>query len=36
MRSDLKWHAYEPAAVHRTLMSALTVIDIDEYGCFFG
>lgn len=36
MRGDLKWHAYEPSAVHRTLRDALAAVDADKYGCFFG
>jgi hypothetical protein len=36
MRRDLKWHAYEPGEVHHTLLEALTIVDRDAYGCFFG
>ena len=36
MRSDLKWHGYEPNAVVRSLEAFLAVVDRDEYCCFFG
>jgi hypothetical protein len=36
MRRDLKWHSYEPRPTHRSLKSALEVVDADEYCCFFG
>ncbi|MGE0315388.1 MAG: DUF3024 domain-containing protein [Lautropia sp.] len=36
MRGDLKWHAYDPAPIHRSLASALQVVDEDVYCCFFG
>ena len=36
MRSDLKWHSYEPNAVVRSLDAFLAVVDRDEYCCFFG
>ena len=36
MRSDLKWHAYEPSPTHKSLRAALRVVDADAYGCFFG
>ena len=36
MRSDLKWHLYEPDARFKTLLAALVVVDTDPYGCFFG
>lgn len=36
MRRDLKWHAYEPSHAHKTLLSALKVVDTDALCCFFG
>lgn len=36
MRSDLKWHLYEPDSKFRTLLAALTVIHSDPHCCFFG
>jgi len=36
MRRDLKWHAYEPGAEHRSLHDALAVVDADAHCCFFG
>ena len=36
MRGDLKWYGYEPSEVHKSLRSALHVVDADAYGCFFG
>ena len=36
MRSDMKWYAYEPSEVHKSVRSALHVISADAYGCFFG
>jgi len=36
MRSDLKWHSYQPSELHKSLRSALHVVDADAYGCFFG
>ena len=36
MRRDLKWHSYEPDAVHKSLMAALAVVNSDAYCCFFG
>jgi hypothetical protein len=36
MRSDLKWHGYEPNAQVRSLAEFLAVVDADEYCCFFG
>jgi hypothetical protein len=35
-RQDLKWHLYEPSAIHKSLRSALHVVVADAYGCFFG
>ena len=36
MRQTGKWHLYEPDQAKRKLKDALTVIDTDQYGCFFG
>jgi hypothetical protein len=36
MRSDLKWHAYQPDHVHHTLQSALETVAVDACCCFFG
>jgi Protein of unknown function (DUF3024) len=36
MRQDLKWHTYEPSAIHSSLKSALAVVNTDAYCCFFG
>jgi hypothetical protein len=35
LRSDLKWHAYEPGA-YGSLQDALAVVDEDAHCCFFG
>jgi Protein of unknown function (DUF3024) len=36
LRSDLKWHRYEPSGEVRSLAQVLAVVDRDEFGCFFG
>ena len=36
MRSDLKWHGYEPAATVKSIDEFLAVVDADQYCCFFG
>ena len=36
MRRDLKWHGYEPNSTVRSLEAFLSVVDRDEYCCFFG
>lgn len=36
MRQTGKWHAYEPASAASSLEEALTIIENDHYGCFFG
>ena len=36
MRRDLKWHGYEPKLHVKTLEAFLSVVDRDEYCCFFG
>ncbi|MEO7798779.1 MAG: DUF3024 domain-containing protein [Opitutaceae bacterium] len=35
-RADLKWHKYGPTPEVSTLQAFLTLVDEDEYGCFFG
>lgn len=35
-RADLKWHKYEPAPEVPTIQAFLSLVDEDEYGCFFG
>jgi len=35
-RADLKWHRYEPAAEVKTIEEFLTVVETDEYACFWG
>lgn len=36
MRSDLKWHGYEPKPFVETIEEFLAVVDEDSYGCFWG
>lgn len=36
MRSDLKWHQYEPVPRVKTLTEFIQVVDDDKYGCFWG
>jgi len=36
MRSDLKWHGYEPNPEVETLSYFLDIIQEDSYGCFWG
>lgn len=36
MRSDLKWHGYEPNVRVASLEAFLNVVDRDENSCFFG
>jgi hypothetical protein len=36
MRSDLKWHGYEPNPEVDDLSDFLSIIDEDKYGCFWG
>lgn len=36
MRSDLKWHVYDPCAQARSLGEFLAVVHADEHCCFFG
>jgi hypothetical protein len=35
-RADLKWHAYPPNPIVRTLERFLKLVAQDEHGCFFG
>jgi hypothetical protein len=35
-RADLKWHSYEPHPHAKSLEEWLTVVDEDEYSCFWG
>ncbi|MBX9846813.1 MAG: DUF3024 domain-containing protein [Xanthobacteraceae bacterium] len=35
-RADLKWHPYQPHPEARTIEDFLTIVDDDEYCCFFG
>ncbi|MDV6250870.1 DUF3024 domain-containing protein [Vibrio sp. EA2] len=36
MKSDLKWHEYEPDFVVNTLEQFINVLDTDEFGSFWG
>lgn len=36
MRSDLRWHGYEPMLEVRSLEAFFHVVDRDEHCCFFG
>ncbi|MEO9477118.1 MAG: DUF3024 domain-containing protein [Cyclobacteriaceae bacterium] len=36
MRADRKWHGYEPNLEVKTIEQFLTLVDEDEYGCFWG
>jgi hypothetical protein len=36
MRADLKWHRYETRAKVSSIEKFLSIVDKDEYGCFFG
>ena len=35
-RADLQWHIYEPNAEVKSLSAFLSVVEKDQYGCFFG
>ena len=35
-RADLKWHKYPPKPAVRTLQAFLSLVEEDEYSCFFG
>ena len=36
MRSDLKWHVYEPKPIVNSIEEFLNIVDADEHSCFFG
>lgn len=36
MRSDLKWHSYDPSPEVSAIADFLAVVQKDEYACFFG
>lgn len=36
MRSDMKWHSYEPMPFVETIEGFLDLVEKDEYCCFFG
>jgi hypothetical protein len=36
MRQDLKWHAYQPHPVAKSINEFLSVVEKDEYHCFYG
>jgi hypothetical protein len=36
MRQDLNWHAYQPHPVAKTINEFLSVVEKDEYHCFYG
>ena len=36
MRSDLKWHGYQPDPEVKSLEQFLEIVERDEYGCFYG
>ena len=36
MRADLKWHGYQPNPAVKTIEDFLSVVQEDQYGCFFG
>ena len=35
-KQDQKWHAYEPNPFAETLEQIISIVDRDEYCCFFG
>ena len=35
-RADLKWHRYEPTPEVKTIEEFLTVVEEDDYCCFWG
>ena len=35
-RADLKWHRYDPVSEVDSIEEFLSVVDADEYACFFG
>lgn len=36
MRSDLKWHSYQPKPHVKTIDQFIQVVDEDAHGCFWG
>ena len=36
MRSDLRWHSYEPAAEVKSIEAFCTLVSEDAHCCFFG
>ncbi len=36
MRADLKWHSYQPLPETPAIRTALSEVDCDPHGCFFG
>lgn len=36
MRSDLKWHGYNPKPKVKTIEEFLNIVDKDAHGCFLG
>ena len=36
MRSDLKWHKYDPLPEVKTVGEFLSEVDEDKFGCFWG
>lgn len=36
MKADLKWHGYEPDLTVKTLEQFISILDTDEFGCFWG
>ena len=36
MRQDQKWHAYPPKLEVNSIEEFLTLVDEDEFACFFG
>lgn len=36
MRSDLKWHSYEPVPTVGSIDKFLQVVEADRHACFFG
>ena len=36
MKSDFKWHKYEPEFEVSELVKFVAIVDNDQYGCFWG
>jgi len=36
MRSDLKWHGYEPDPIVENIEEFIDIVETDEYCCFWG